>query len=277
MENLGTIISVADFVNKVQNLYKSQNTQKHLFFRGLSKDSYQLLPSVFRPPFTQHSHSEKDIILDVKQYAPEHNISYSIKELDKVLCDMQHNEIPTRLLDWTISPLTALYFASESHHDASGKIWIFDPWGYNTQIIKYKEKKHPQIHDIHVIARALIGLEWSEKEIAHYLHNTFAFDQPISLDDPVAFVAPFTNKRKVFQRGAFLIFGTAHEPFETCSFAQPFLSYYTLPKENKEKIIQELNNLYINGYTVYPDYKGMKTVFEKNGSLFNRTPYNNWD
>jgi len=80
MGNFGTITSVADFVNKVQDLYKSKNTQKHLFFRGHSKDGYQLLPSVFRQPYTQLPHSEKNIILDVRQYAPEHNISYNIKE-----------------------------------------------------------------------------------------------------------------------------------------------------------------------------------------------------
>ena len=87
---------------------------------------------------------------------------------------------------------------------------------------------------------------------------------------PWAFVAPFTNKRKVFQRGVFLIFGKNQLPFETCSIAQPYLSCYTIPKAYKKKIIQELNNLYINDYTIYPDYKGMKSVFEKYGSLFNR-------
>ena len=272
MENLGQITSVADFVNKVQNLYMQKSPRKHLFFRGHSKDSYQLLPSIFRSPYKQNPHGEKDIILDIKQYAPEHNISYSIKELDKVLCDMQHNEIPTRLLDWTVSPLVALYFACESHKDESGKLWIFDPWEYNNRIVNYKESEFPQIHDIHVIARALMGLEWPENKILQYLYKEYALDQSINLMDPVAFVAPFTNKRKVFQRGVFLIFGTDRRPFETCSAAQPYLSYYTIPKENKERIIQELNNLYINDYTVYPDYKGMKSVFKKYGSLFNRNP-----
>ena len=272
MENLGVITSVADFINKVQDLYKQKKTRKHLFFRGHSIKSYKLQPSVFRPLNNELSLNEKDIILDVKQYAPEHNISYSVKELDKVLCDIQHNDIPTRLLDWTVSPLVALYFACESHHDETGKLWAFDPWSYNDKIINYKEKIHPQIHDFHIIARILSGLEWSENEIRQYLHKEYAFDQPINLADPVAFVAPFTNKRKVFQRGVFLIFGTDTHPFKTRSIAQPYLSCYTIPKAYKKKIIQELNNLYINDYTIYPDYRGMKNVLKKYGSLFNRNP-----
>ena len=37
---------------------------------------------------------------------------------------MQHHYAPTRLLDWTANLLVAAYFASESHWDSDGAIWI---------------------------------------------------------------------------------------------------------------------------------------------------------
>ena len=37
---------------------------------------------------------------------------------------MQHYSGPTRLLDWTANLLVAVYFASESHWDEDGAIWI---------------------------------------------------------------------------------------------------------------------------------------------------------
>lgn len=273
MDNSDDITSVADFVNKVQNLYKQKRLQRHLFFRGHSKETYQLLPSVFRPPYTHNLHTEKDIILDIKQYAPEHNISYSVKELDKVLCEMQHNEIPTRLLDWTVSPLVALYFACESRHEDNGKIWVFNPWEYNKEVLKKSKYPTSQIHDIHVMARSLLGLEWTQKEIKSFIRREYGLTKSVDMTLPWAFVAPFTNKRKVFQRGVFLIFGKNQLPFETYSIAQPYLSCYTIPKAYKKKIIQELNNLYINDYTVYPDYRGMKNVFKKYSGLFNSVPF----
>lgn len=39
---------------------------------------------------------------------------------------LRHNQVPTRLLDWSQSPYIAAYFASSGHDEEDGEIWCFD-------------------------------------------------------------------------------------------------------------------------------------------------------
>ena len=39
---------------------------------------------------------------------------------------LQHYGVPTRVLDWSMSPQIAAYFAARSHDDRDGEIWAFD-------------------------------------------------------------------------------------------------------------------------------------------------------
>lgn len=49
---------------------------------------------------------------------------------------MQHHYAPTRLLDWTANLLVAAYFASESHWDTNGAIWIVHAKFLNDEVVR---------------------------------------------------------------------------------------------------------------------------------------------
>ncbi|MBO4438199.1 MAG: FRG domain-containing protein [Spirochaetaceae bacterium] len=261
MKELGIINSLEGYIKLIINFYSEERYKKHLFFRGHSSEKFKLLPSVFRKVY-----DEKDIYLDFMQYAPENNIHYDfIREADKVLADMQHYGLPTRLLDWTVNPLVALFFSCSKDNN-NGRVYVFNPWKYNSVISNYK---NPKNHETNIYARSLLVYGWDNSTIKKHVKEKYLCECKNSLEKPFAYVSQFTNKRKVSQRGCFLIYGSDKTPFEEIKEAIPYLDYFTIDKDSKENILNELNIFYINDYSVYPDYNGMEKMIKNCGSLFN--------
>ena len=97
--------SVSEFIEKIVQLDKKEGTE--IFYRGHADVSWGLRPSIFRTP----NGVEKEHLLfrDMVAHMPQ-SFSQCRSALD-FLVQMQHYELPTRLLDVTMNPLVALYFA----------------------------------------------------------------------------------------------------------------------------------------------------------------------
>jgi hypothetical protein len=110
------IKSVADYL-KIINSFDQQHFSQW-FYRGVRNENYELIPSLFR-------YDIKDTLTnweDLEEYMFKIFCRESLPFLKSVPTDelewlaiAQHYGLPSKLLDWTINPLIALYFAIERY------------------------------------------------------------------------------------------------------------------------------------------------------------------
>lgn len=106
------------------------------YFRGQVDENWSLQPSILRLfnksdiPIKLANKIEKNAIEQFYSKAHLYTPNYDAgrhKTLIDRLSLMQHNSCPTRLLDWTMSPYVALYFAVIQEPNKNGTVWTFSP------------------------------------------------------------------------------------------------------------------------------------------------------
>lgn len=128
-------ISVTDWKGLHETLESMRDSG--WIFRGVSSPDHYLLPSIGREvvygPYKLAQ--EKRLFEEFKNRAVSLVIDPRFDDWDW-LAYAQHIGVPTRLLDWSVSPLVALYFALESNSDTNRVLYA----------VKYSKYLHEVDH-----------------------------------------------------------------------------------------------------------------------------------
>jgi len=205
------------------------------WWRGHPDATWRLVPSVHR---ADHGPTyEPNIAVKFAKRAPtRYPNTPPADDLASWLFLMQHYGLPTRLLDWTESPLMAAYFAvSEQAHAAKdGALWVLDPFSMNEVTAGEAGLLQPW----HPYVENLVNLAFT--------HGT-ATDPGVA-----AMTTEEIDLRMLVQQSGFTIHGNS-EALEARSDMAGRLAKYVIPASAKDRIRRELRSLGVRERTVFPD------------------------
>ncbi len=250
------VASLAEYLTAVKEF---SNLNGVTWFRGHSKRSYKLRPTLFRhkkiaeaiTPHQEASTLESKLIERFKnQSVPYVGDKFSHEDDWGLLFFMQHHRIPTRLLDWTYSPLVALYFAIfdvKSDAEESCAVWVLHPESWNGAALSHQSAK-----------AEIYGTESTESN--RYKTKQVYRDQNA---DAIAIEGIHNSPRIVAQQGAFTVFGSTTNPLEDQFLHMKYpinaLSVITIQPNDIQGIKTELITAGILETTIYPDLEGLSS------------------
>lgn len=209
-----------------------------LWYRGHGNKEWELIPSVHRAPYAgREQYLANDFYMKASVTLRE---KPDFRNYSAWLSIMRHYGLPTRLLDWSRSPLIAAYFAVENWEkskDVDGCIWVLNPSKLNAsegfKDYLYSIDSHTALQMIRPAFKKEYVPE-SKKVI-----------------DKVLACYPIEHDMRIYvQQSAFTIHNTKRK---LVHMKEGLLNKIIIPGEAKERISYELGIMGITLSHIYPD------------------------
>ncbi|EKO3552128.1 FRG domain-containing protein [Vibrio fluvialis] len=217
-----------------------------LWYRGIKDESMELIPGICWRNIS--SNREESLVAEFMTYYQNYSKCKPNNALE-LLALMQHYGLPTRLLDWSLSPLVSLYFALEQdNNNANRVVWVIRPHLLNELSLGFKGVVVPN--------------DFRQTMINDYLPRYMRSNNADVPDMPIALSLPLVNQRMTSQKGAFTLHGFNRNPVDKYISESGELGCIKMElksEEFRQSILQELYSSGLKEDDVYQDLNSLST------------------
>lgn len=240
MQKLGFIEVVRDLDEKE---VADAEQQYRMWFRGQSDYSWGLVPSVQRKDGMGKNYEQyisTNFMIHTMRLNPNAPQQY---DRASWLTLMQHYGLPTRLLDWSESPLVALYFALSGDEDAKtdAAVWVLNPMKLNKKV-GYGEYVPPISYDS--LRGDLEGAFSDHDKDDYELQNRIIACHGVGCD-----------LRMYVQQSDFTIHSTTERLDQILKLDESCDYFYKIciPQKIRKKLLVQLDAMGFHESSIYPD------------------------
>lgn len=292
-DDKGLIINISslyDYLNVIEAFEKEHKTDKQnignqFFYRGISDNSWNLEPSL---SFNNLVSYESKMVQEFIQLRPDEFLN--VKNDFDLLSKMQHYGLPTRLLDFSINPLVALFFAccDSTYHDKDGRIFMALQRTMLPSLRPYVEAPcstyddlEDELHKNDEFKFAYFGVIYEDYENLYFLKPNYITEREKRQEAVFLIFSNYLYDTSgdliTFEKGYNWLFGLTKDelcvdilgishsimPINNASFIKNFIRIDIL-KEHKPDILRQLELLGIKESFLFPELEyASKMLTEK--------------